>query len=185
MKRWVALLLIVVLLSGCGKNSELDRAVAMRERLLSANGCSFDVEITADYGEKVYTFSLTCQTDQMGNLNFTVQAPDSISGITGEVSAKGGKLTFDGNALAFDLLADGQVSPVSAPWILISALRGGYLTSCGVDEEYLRLAIDDSYEEDALHLDVWLDSEDAPVRGEILWGGRRIVSMEVKNYGLL
>lgn len=185
MKRLIAILLMAVLLSGCAESGEMDRAVAMRERLLAAGGCTFDAEITADYGEKVFVFSVSCQTDRDGNLNFTVQAPETIAGITGTVSTQGGNLTFDGNALAFALLADGQVSPVSAPWILISALRGGYLTSCGADDAYLRLAIDDSYEEDALHLDVWLDSTDAPVRGEILWAGRRIVSLEVKNYTLL
>ena len=44
------------------------------------------------------------------------------------------------------------------------------------------MTIHDSFEEDSLTLDVWLDGEDAPVRGEILHGGRRIVTMDVKNF---
>lgn len=186
MKRNLAfLLLLTVLLSGCGGNSELDRAMTMRERLLSANGCTFDAEITADYGDKVYSFSMSCQTDQDGTVAFTVNQPESISGITGEVSGNGGKLTFDESALAFELLADGQITPVSVPWLLIHTLRSGYLTSCGTDGENLRVSIDDSYEEDALHLDIWLDSEDLPVRGEVIWQERRILSLEVKNFTLL
>ena len=62
---------------------------------------------------------------------------------------------------------------------------GAVVTSCGGDGEYLRLAIDDSYEEDALHLDIWLGSEDLPVRGEVLWQGRRILSLEIKNFTFL
>lgn len=185
MKRVLALVCLTVLLSGCKGDSELDRAMAVREKLLGANGCTFDAEVAADYGSQVYTFSMACQVDENGTLSFTVSAPDSIAGITGDVSASGGRLTFDGSALAFDLLADGQVSPVSAPWLLIHTLRSGYLTSCGADGDNLRLSIDDSYEEDALHLDIWLNSEDQPVRGEILWKERRIVSLEVKNFAYL
>lgn len=185
MKRGLALLLVAFILSGCGGDNQLNRAMAMRERLLAAEGCSFDAEIAADYGDKVYTFSVTCQADKEGTLRFTVNAPESISGITGEISGSGGKLTFDSCALAFELLADGQVSPISAPWLLVHTLRGGYLTSCGMDGENLCVSIDDSYEEDALHLDIWLDSQDLPAYAEILWQGRRILSLTVKNFALL
>ena len=171
-----------MLLTGCAEqNDGMDRAMALRTRLLASDVC-FDADITADYGDEIYTFSMTCQGDQQGNLTFTVTQPESIAGITGTVSAGGGKLTFDDQALSFALMADGQLTPVAAPWILLRTLRSGYLTSCGVEGEHLRLAIDDSYQEDALHLDIWLDGTDAPVRGEVLWQGRRLLSMQVKNF---
>lgn len=183
MKRMIGVLIAVVLLTGCASgNSELDRAMALRAKLLESEGCTFDAVISADYGDKVYTFSMNCQADQQGSLSFTVTDPETISGITGTVSQEGGNLTFDGQVLAFELLADGQVTPVSAPWLLIHTLRGGYLTSCGKDTDGLRIAIDDSYEEDALHLDIWTDASDIPVRAEILWQGRRILSLEIRNF---
>lgn len=185
MKRILSLLLAVLLLTGCkGADDEMDRAMALRSKML-ARGVSFEAVITADYGDKLHSFSLACQTDAQGNLTFSVLQPEVIAGITGRLTAAGGKLTFDAAALAFPLLADGQLTPVAAPWILIKTLRSGYLTSCGGDGEYLRLAIDDSYEEDALHLDIWLGSEDLPVRGEVLWQGRRILSLEIKNFTFL
>ncbi len=185
MKRIAALLCLVLLLTGCrGAEAELDRAMALRAKLL-AQGVRFSVDITADYGDKIQTFSMDCQTDAKGTLSFTVTKPESISGITGTVSATGGKLTFGDTALAFDLMADGQLSPASAPWILMNTLRSGYLTSGTQEGELLRLAIDDSYREDALHLDIWVDSNDAPVRGEILWQGRRLLSMDVTGFTFL
>jgi hypothetical protein len=93
-------------------------------------------------------------------------------------------MLFD-KVIAFDLLADGQLSPVSAPWVFMKALRSGYLTSCGKEGEYLRLAVDDSYADDALHLDIWLGEGDLPVRAEILWQGSRVLSMEVGNFTFL
>lgn len=171
------------MLTGCsGKRESIDRAMGLRARLLGCLGCSFDVDITADYGDELYTFSMSCTGDNGGNVNFTVTQPQSIQGITGKISAQGGELTFDDTALAFELLADGQVTPVSGPWLLMKTLLGGYLTDCVQEQELLRLDIDDSYEDDALHLDIWLDPQDLPVRAEINYDGRRIVTMEVKNF---
>ena len=182
MKRIVAVVCLLILLVGCsGAGDELDRAMALRAKML-AQGVAFDAEITADYGDKTYQFSMECEADSQGELTFAVKEPQSISGISGKLSASGGKLTFDDKALAFSLLADDQITPVSAPWILIRTLRSGYLTSCGLDGGVIRVAIDDSYEEDALHLDIWLDEKDLPQRCEILWKGRRILSVDVKNF---
>ncbi len=185
MKRILALLCLAVLLTGCGKTDDsLNRAMSLRTKILQKT-VSFDAEITADYGDRLHTFAMTCQADNQGNLSFTVTQPQSISGITGTVSTAGGKLTFDNHALAFGLMADGLISPVSGPWVLLKTLRSGYLTSCTKEGEYLRLAIDDSYAADALHLDIWLGQQDLPVRADVLWQGRRLLSIAVKNFTLV
>ena len=185
MKRVAVLLLIVCMLAGCEKGSkELERGLVLRDKLLSS-GCCIDVDITADYGDKVHTFSMECQADDKGDMTFSVTAPESIAGITGSITEEGGKLTFDDVALQFDLMADDQISPVSAPWILLKTLRSGYLISAAVEEEFLRLTIDDSYDEDALTLDIWLNDADIPVRAEILFDGRRIETLSVTNFEIL
>lgn len=185
MKRIFAVVLVLLLLSGCGfDNPGLDRMMTLRARLL-ASSCSFDAVITADYGDKTYSFTLACQGDSSGNVQFEVMQPESIAGITGVIRNEGGFLTFDNAALAFELLADDQLSPVSSPWILLRTLRGGYVTACGENETGLQLSIDDSYEEDALHLQIQLSSADIPVFAEILYNGRRIIAMQVENFQIL
>ena len=185
MKRIISVLLLLVLLAGCaGGGDTMNRVMALRSEIL-AKGAEFDAAITADYGDKTYTFGMHCRLDDQGKLSFTVTEPESISGITGTVSAAGGALTFEDKALAFHLLAEGQVSPVSGPWILMKTLRSGYLTSCALEAGCIRVAIDDSYEEDALHLDIWLDEMDLPKHGEILWQGRRILSLDIENFVFL
>lgn len=185
MKKLAAVLLLLVMLTGCiGNNEELERAMGLRAKLLSGS-CSFDVEITADYGDELYTFSMSCTGDSSGKVDFTVTAPDTICGITGSISKGEGKLTFDDTALEFPLLADGQVAPISAPWLLLKTLQGGYLTSAGMEGEFLRLTVNDSYEEDALQLDIWLGNENVPIRTEILYSGRRILTLKVTNFQLL
>ena len=185
MKKIAAMLCVFLLLTGCsGNDAQLERAMDFRAKLL-AQAVSFDAEITADYGDKTYTFAMHCESDTKGDMTFTVTAPESIAGISGTISASGGKLTFSDTALAFDLMADDQLSPVSAPWILMKTLRSGYLTSCGSEGEMLRVAIDDSYEADALHLDIWLDKNDVPSVSEIYWQGRRLLSIIVTNFTFL
>jgi outer membrane lipoprotein-sorting protein len=183
-KKLSVLLIVLLFLGGCsGKQEELERAMTLRAKLL-ASECSFDAKITADYGDKLYVFAMTCQGDSRGNLAFTVTEPESIAGIKGILSQDGGKLTFDDTALAFPLMADDQLTPVSAPWIFLKTLRGGYLASANTEEELLHLTIDDSYEEDALQLDIWLDGQNLPVQSDILYDGRRILTVQVSNFTL-
>lgn len=185
MKCALALLGIFVVLSGCSAgNRELERGMELRSELLSAQQCVFDAEITADYGDRLNIFSVSCQGDAGGGLKFTVTAPESISGITGEISESGGRLTFDETALQFDTMTDDCVSPVSAPWIFLKTLRGGYLAAAGMEGELLHLTVHDSYAEDALCLDIWVDAKNKPVRAEILHENQRIITLTVKNFDL-
>lgn len=182
-KALAATFLAVFVLTGCsGKNRELEQGLQLRTQLLSGNGCQFDVEITADYGDKLHVFSLQCQTDKDGLVHFQVTKPESIAGIGGTLDSADGALTFEGTALHFPLLADNQVTPVSAPWLLMKALRTGYIRSAGSDGKLTLLSLDDSYDEDALHVDIWLNDEMVPVKAEILFRERKILSLEVQNF---
>ena len=183
MKKLCVAVLTALLLSGCGRQgADLDRAMGLRADLLGCSQCTFDVIVTADYGDELHTFGMSCVGSGAGDLSFTVTAPETIAGITGKFQGKKGMLTFDEFALEFPRLTDDQITPVSGPWILLRTLMGGYLTSCGPDGENLMVTINDSYEDDALTLDVWLNGENVPIRGEILYDGRRIVTMDIENF---
>ena len=184
--KWISLVLTAILLSGCvGKNPELDQAMELRSELLAAQGCSFEAVVTADYSDKTYTFTVAYMSDSQGNVSFVVKEPETIEGISGSISAEGGKLTFDDKALAFELLADGQVTPVSAGYLFVKTLRSGYVRGCGTVGDEVKLLIDDSYQEDALHLDIRLKQDHMPVSAEILYKDRRFLSMDIKNFRLL
>lgn len=180
MKRGFLLLLCLFVLTGCTGNAEMDEALALRAAILQAQSCVFQTVVTADYGDAVYSFSMDCTADSKGNVTFTVTAPETIAGITGTVTADGGNLSFDGTLLAIPMLTDDQITPVSAPWILLRTLRGGYITSCADG----RITIDDSYAEDALTLDITLGEDDLPRVAEIYWKDRRILTLEVESFVL-
>lgn len=175
-----------VVLAGCsGTGSELDRAMTFRDRLLDAGECSFQAEVTADYGDSLYTFSVTCSGNAMGDLTFCITEPELLKGITGIIEASGGEIRFDDVALAFPLLTDKQLTPVSAPWIFLKTLRSGRITAAAQEEGNLHLTMDDSYAEDALQVDIWLDGDSKPIRGDILYAGKRFLSLHVKDFILV
>ena len=163
----------------------MEQVVGCRKKLNSGMAYSFDGYITADYGDKLYSFTLSCQVDSSGRIAFSVISPESIRGITGAIDEEKGALTFDDHILAFSLLADGYLSPVSAPWFMIRSLKAGYIRGCGMEEDYVRVVIDDTYEGEPIQLDIWLDDSLTPVQVDYLWQGRRILTMQVKNFQYL
>ena len=179
------LLSVSVFLFGCkGSNDCLDQAVSFRNRLLESNGCSFRSEITADYGEKIYSFSMACESDSAGNVTFEVTEPDTISGICGKITSQGGAITFDDQILSFQSLTDGQITPVNAPWLVIKTLRSGYIRSCAEKDDGIEITVDDSYAEDSLRLIISLE-DDLPDECEIYWKGRRILTVNIEEFAFL
>ena len=186
MKRLFIVFMVLSILEGCGFGQEaLDSALLFRKKLLLAEKCDIVCEISADYGDEIHTFTLACMTDRDGDVMFSVLEPESISEISGRISTLGGSLTFDDAVLGFPLLVDNTLSPVSAPWILINSLRNGYMVSCGKETDGMRLCVNDSYEDDALVLDVWFDMYMTPRYAEIFWRGRRILTINIEKFEML
>lgn len=179
MKKWLPLLLIF--LTGCsGADRDMEEALAFRSRCLGASSITFEAEIRADYITQAEEFSLACSADREGRMTFRVLEPEEITGIGGSVSAEG-EVTFDDVVLAFPLMADGRLSPLSGPWVLLRAIRSGAIVSVAREGELLHLTIDDSYADNALTVDLWLENGE-PEEAEIAWEGRRCLTMTVDDF---
>ena len=179
MKRFLPLLMVFFL--GCsGRDAAMEEALALRSRCLAGN-VSFEAQIRADYITNIESFSLDCAFDEKGEMTFRVTEPDEISGIRGTVAGTEGTVIFDELVLGYPLLADGRLSPLAAPWVLVRALREGCILSAGQEGELLHLVIDESYADNALTVDIWLE-EGQVEQAEIAWEGRRCVTMTVEDF---
>lgn len=183
MKIAAVAVLLAYLLTGCNaRNDALDQAMNLRKCILEAQEYRFQAAVTADYEEYIYAFQMDCVVDSSGTLEFTVTDPQTIAGITGKITDSEASLTYEDKILAFPMLADGTLTPVSAPWIFINTLRSGYITGCGKEKDGFCLYIDDSYEENPLHLQIHTDKTANPVSAEIIWKDRRILSLDIRNF---
>ena len=107
--------------------------------------------------------------------------PEEISGSRGPVRGTEGTVQFDETALAFPLLAEGRLSPLSAPWVLMKAIRSGCILAAGTEGDGVHVIIDDSYADNALTVDLWLEAGHV-TEAEIAWEGRRCVTMPVDDF---
>lgn len=185
MKRLAILLLAMLMLAGCSKEStDMDLILSLRQSL-QTNSCSFDVDVVADYLEEVQCFSLHCSADPQGNMEFSVTEPESIRGISGNLTSERGELTYEDKILAFSMLADGMLSPVAAPWMVIRSLQSGYIVGYGDKNQSLCVTIDDVFEQEEFRLEVSLNEKNVPIYAEIYWKGHRILSMIIDNFKIL
>ena len=179
MKRFFPILLVFFL--GCSaRDPAMEEALALRSRCLGGT-VSFRTELRADYITNIESFALDCSFSETGEMAFTVIAPDDIAGIQGTVTGTEGTVVFEDVVLGYPLLAEGRLSPLAAPWVLVKALREGCIIAVGREDEVLHLTIDDSYADNALTVDIWV--EDGQVEAaEIAWEGRRCVTMTVEDF---
>ena len=187
MKRLCApMMTLCLLLAACGGGSggrgDEELALDIRAEYLGMATCAATAEITADYGQRVYVFTLELQYTKGGETVLTVTAPEDIAGVTARLKDGAATLEYDGASLETGEL-DGQgLSPVSALPALLNAVQTGFIAEVGredLDETAtLRICCRDpeqapgAGEETA----VWFDLEThGLVQGEISVDGARVI----------
>ena len=184
MKRIAVSVLLVCFLFGCSYGTDpLERPLKFREALNNASEVEFKAKVTADYFEELYTFEMDCAVDELGELSFRVCAPQTIAGITGFISDEL-NLTFDDTVLALKPVDGDQASPIMAPWLLIKALKSGYIYACTALDSGYCVSVRDSYEDDAMLLEVKFDEYDNPLFAEFFCNDRRILCIELEAFQL-
>ena len=167
---------------GCtGKDPAMEAALDFRTQCLSAREVCFSADIRADYITTFEEFSLECTAGPDGCVAFRVLEPEEISDIRGTVRGSEGTVEFDATVLAFPLMAQGRLSPLSGPWVVLKAIRSGCILAAGQEGGLIHLTIDDTYEDNALTVDLWLE-DGVPEEAEIAWEGRRVMSMTFDDF---
>lgn len=175
-------MLLCFLLAGCaGEERSLSPAIQFRKELVQAGGCSFSADITADFGDTVQMFSMDCITDETDALHLTVQEPKTLAGITATVSEYGGKLTYDGMAMDFGLLANGNVIPAAAPAIVTACWTGEYISFAGDDGDYYRATYEKNFDDKKLIVETWYE-KGVPICAEICYNNERVIKITIRDF---
>ncbi|MBR2896782.1 MAG: hypothetical protein IKC04_02700 [Oscillospiraceae bacterium] len=172
----------LLLLTGCSAEQDaMQKTLDFRQNLLSAGGCSFVADVTADYGEYLYAFTLQCvYRDGYGEL--TVLKPDEISGIRGRCSGDAATVSFDGAILEYGDLSGGNLAPLSVPWLFGSAWQSDEILFASKDEKAVRATIQKGYDDEKLIVDTWFD-DGVPTVGEVSGAdGRRALTVQFRDF---
>jgi hypothetical protein len=159
----------------------MEAALDLRSRCLASPNVRFRAEIRADYITGFEEFTLDCETSPDGTVVFRVLSPEEIADICGTVRRDEGTVEFDGAVLAYPLMAQGRLSPLGGPWVVMKAIRSGCILAAGREGEMIHVTIDDSYDDHALTVDLWLEEGELE-EAEIAWEGRRCISMTFDDF---
>ena len=141
---WLCVPMIALLLAGCGRLevSEAEQlALEIRGEYLELERCSASLEITADYGQRVYQFEMDAQV-QGEDAVLTLTAPETVAGLTARWAGEAGTLEYDGVAVETGSLDPEGLDPVSAFPVLLEAARSGYMAACALEEDGAVLRVD-------------------------------------------
>ena len=179
---WLCVPMIALLLAGCGRLevSEAEQlALEIRGEYLELERCSASLEITDDYGQRVYQFEMDAQV-QGEDAVLTLTAPETVAGLTARWAGEAGTLEYDGVAVETGSLDPEGLDPVSAFPVLLEAARSGYMAACALEEDGAVLRVDcgdpAGTPGQGTETTLWFDGETgALLRGEIRVDGFRVI----------
>ena len=141
MKTWRRSLLLLtatsaLLLTGCtgGGSSARSKLEAAQSVYRTMSGCTAQAEITADYGQRVYGYTVDL-TVKGGSGVMTVKQPENLAGTVLTWSDGETKLAFDGTELDTGALSDSGLSPADAMPTILTACQGGEIVDCCMEEQ--------------------------------------------------
>lgn len=182
---------LCLLLSGCtGGSEDLDLVQSLREEYSALTECAGTAEITADYGQRVYDYTVEFSL-QGEELTLTITAPEEVAGITAHVSGEETALSFDGVMLETGPLTEDGLSPVSALPFLLRCVSQGFSDSCGWEEDGEAAVFRVDYRDPEAEPDtgtqasVWFDQEEgALLRGELYSDGHRVILCRLTEFSM-
>jgi len=176
--------LIILLLTSCqgSKNKGQELALDIRTSLIKAEKLELTTEAKADYGDRVYDFTFT-YTGNADKGEIKITAPESIAGLTAEVSVSGGTLKYDGAVLDTGALTKDGLSPAEAMPVLISQWQSGYISGCNYEKlgDTQTLAVTTDVTE-TVKQRTWFDVKThLPIRAELSENGKMVIACTFEN----
>ena len=193
-KRLCALMMTLILLltacGGGGGNEAEEKLAEIRGRYLEMTACSGHADMTADYGQRVYSFGVDFSWQREGETLLTLTAPELVAGVTAHIAAGETALEYDGTMLETGPLDSAGLSPVDVVPALLAYAREGFAAECAMEEaegtpQKLHVICRDPETEPGLGIEagLWFDwSTGALLRGEISDSGVTVLQCDIAGF---
>ncbi|MCD8190527.1 MAG: hypothetical protein LUD78_09970 [Clostridiales bacterium] len=182
----MVLLLLCLPLGGCGGAAKPEDAVReMRSLYQNAESVSGVADITADYGERVYTYTAAVEGSVSAG-TLTVQAPENIAGTVLQWAEDATSLSYEETTLETGALSDSGLSPADAMPTILAACRAGVLAECAWEEDggvlYAEL---ENPEDESVTVSCWFDAESYVLqRSELAEEGTTVLTLVFSDFGI-
>ena len=142
------MILLLALLCACGGgNADNELVLSLREDVQNIDAWSGEMELTADYGQRVYAYSVSFTGDREEGTTLTITAPEEAAGITAVAKEGQTWLDYDGVRLETGPLDPQGLSPMDALPALLTELETGTVAEVGTETDgdlsLLRLTLRD------------------------------------------
>lgn len=177
-KTLCALMMTLALpLSACGGSgvSEAETtALKLRTQYLEMTACSGHLELTADYGQRVYDYGMDFSWEREGDTVLTLTAPENVAGVTARLHRGETALEYEGVIVETGELDRLGLTPISALNTLLNCAETGFLAQCALEEtetgEQLLMVCRDPEEQQGQGMQVmlWMEPDTGTLcRGEL------------------
>lgn len=190
-------MMTLVLLTGCSRGEQStahaaeELALNIRAEYLTMTACTAAVDITADYGQRVYEYSTDMAWSKDGETRLTVTAPEKIAGITARIRDGSSFLEFDGASLETGVLSGTGLSPIEALPAVLDYIGSGYIGAFDFEmngeEKFLWFICRDPGCQPGVGIEAafWFDpTSHALKRAEILSDGYCVVRCEFREFSM-
>ena len=195
--RWMCapMIALCLLLPSCGGetgNEAEQLALDIRTEYLAMQSCAAHVELTADYGQRVYTYGLDLSYVREEEMTLTITEPEHIAGSMAHIREGETTLEYEGVRVETGPLNEAGLSPMNALPVLLTGIQEGFLAESvleggGEEPETLHITIRDPEAEagSGTELQIWFDlATHAMLRGEISQDGFTVVQCVLSGFSM-
>ena len=187
-----ALMMTLLLLAGCGGGGvdEAEQlALDIRAEYLSMAGCTATLDLTADYGDRIFECVLLLDHTAGVETALTVAEPEILEGVTARLREGATLLEFDGMTLETGPLDAEGLSPLEGVPFLLREIQEGFISQWGMEmleeTECVRFTTADPTLSagEGTEATLWFDKENyALTRGELAAAGVTVLRCEVSDF---
>ncbi len=189
--RMIPLLLCAILCGCVGEQGDNDLTLEFRGDFLSRTGCTGTMDLTADYGQRVYEYTVEFSETEEDGLTMTITAPEEVAGITARIASEQTALEYDGIQLETGPLNSDGLSPMDALPAFFEAMESGYMAETGTEmigeTEVLRICCRDPELDPGQGLEtvLWFDkAQKTLLQGEVRSDGFTVIRCEFSAFNL-
>lgn len=171
---------LVLLVAACGGTAEKIERIG--EEFAEADEIVLNADITADYGDKVFEFKITC-TKTEDETAVEIKEPETLRGIRAVSTDESYELQYDGTVMTTGTMTQNGLSPSNALLFLLEQWQTGFVTGA-VRERYgeIYTIAAETKVSDSISQRTWFDEEKLlPVRSEIWENGTAVIICEFDN----